>query len=60
MKGDIERAKGEGMFIRDKKYSTRWIFVLRITSDEKLTKVHRILEFSPYKIGYEWHFAKHN
>ena len=48
----------EEMFIRDKKYSTRWIFVLRVTSDEKRIKVHRTLEFSPYAIGHELHFAK--
>jgi hypothetical protein len=43
----------EEMFIHDKKYSTGWTFVLRITSDEKLTKVHRTLEFSPYANSHE-------
>jgi hypothetical protein len=47
------------MFICDKKYSTRWTFVLRVTSDEKLTKVHRTRELSPYANSHEWHFAKH-
>ena len=31
------------LFIRDKKYSTRWIFVSRVTSDEKLTKITVII-----------------
>ena len=48
----------EEMFIRDKKYSTRWIFVLCVTSDEKRIKVHRTLQFSPYAVGHELHFAK--
>jgi hypothetical protein len=42
-----------------KKYSTRWIFVLRVTNDEKLTKMHRTRELPPYANSHEWHFAKH-
>jgi hypothetical protein len=41
------------------KYSTRWIFVLRVTSDETHTKLHRTRELSPYANSHEWHFAKH-